>query len=256
MRRKNESSNLIEKEIMKTVLPCLLVLICTTAALPAQAPKTIPRAVKGADSPKPQPPAEEIPAAGVTFSSLDAPDPRQDREAFAPGQLRFDDVDLAPVLDVYQELSHRTIIRASTLPPVKITLRNQTPLTRRETLQALDTVLAQNGITMIPLGTKWMKAVPAAQAATESPPVIELPLDLLPNSSSYMMYVVELKNRKPSEIVPVLQPLQKMPNAILACDREGILILRDYSSNIRQMLLVLERIDVPEKPNRKGNPLL
>ena len=88
-----------------------------------------------------------------------------------------------------------------------------------------------------------VKAVPAAQAASESPPEITLPWRSLPDSGSYMMRRVHLRTRRPSEVVPVLVPLSKTPNSIVPVDSSGELILRDYSSNIRRMLQVLEDLE-------------
>src|SRR5881628_1960475 len=99
-----------------------------------------------------------------TYSSLDAPDPADDKESFPAGTLKFQDADLLEVLRVYQAMSHRTVIRGNCLPGVKVSIQTETALNRRELLQALDTVLSQNGITMIPLGTRFVKAVPSAQA--------------------------------------------------------------------------------------------
>ena len=178
-----------------------------------------------------------------TFSSLDRPDARSHQEVLNKGSLRFEEADMLQVLKVYQELSGRAVVRANPLPAVNISFENETPLNRQEALQALDTVLAANGITMIPLGTKFVKAVPSEKAATEAAPVIDLPPDQLPESSSYMVYVVQLKYRRPSEVAQALQPFARMPNSIVALKDSGHLILRDYSSNIRRMLQILERID-------------
>jgi len=183
-----------------------------------------------------------------TYSSLDRPDPAGDQE-LATGAIMFSEADLSNVLDVYQNLSHRTLIHSTALPAVKISLQNETPLSRHEALQALDSVLVQNGITMIPMGTKFIKAVPSAQAPLEAPPLIDLPASQLPDSSSYMMYIIELKTNRPREVAPALQPFSKMSGAsIMAIDSAGLLIIRDYSSNIRRMLKVLEKIEVPDAP--------
>jgi len=104
---------------------------------------------------------------------------------------------------------------------------------------------------MIPMGTKFIKAVPSQQASTEAPPLIDLPASQLPDSSSYMMYIIELKINLPREVAPALQPFAKMPNSIMAMDSSGLLVLRDYSANIRRMLKVLEKIEVPDVP---GSP--
>ena len=92
-------------------------------------------------------------------------------------------------------------------------------------------------------GDLAVKAVPEARAASESPPEITLPWKSLPDSGSFMMRRVHLKTLRPSEAVPVLAPLARTPNAIMPVDASGELILRDYSSNIRRMLEVLEDLE-------------
>jgi hypothetical protein len=179
----------------------------------------------------------ETPKEPQTFSSLDRPDARADQAVLARGKLQFEEVDGLQVLKVYQELSGRSVVRANPLPAVSISFQNETPLNRREALQVLDT---------IPLGTKLVKAVPSEKVATEAAPVIDMPADQLPESSSYMVYVVQLKNRRPTEVAPALQPFARMPNSVVALKDPGILVLRDYSSNIRRMLQIIERIDQAE----------
>jgi len=107
----------------------------------------------------------------------------------------------------------------------------------------LDTVLAENGIAMVLAGDTAVKAVPVAQAAQESPPEISLPWRSLPDSGSFMMRTVQLKKLRPSEVVPVLMPFCKAPGAVLPIDSRGQLILRDYSSNIRKMLKLVEDLE-------------
>jgi general secretion pathway protein D len=189
--------------------------------------------------------------AAETISSFDPPDPVKDKELLPPAQLNFNDAELIQVLEIYQELSGRSIIRGSGLPPVKISFKNQTALNHREALQALDTVLSQNGIVMIPMGTKYMKVVPTAQAPTEAVPVVELPREQLPESGSYMIYLVELKTLRPTEVAPALAPLCKSPNSVIAMDQSNVLLLRDYSTNIRRMLQVLEALESRESSRKQ-----
>src|SRR5262249_37796619 len=49
---------------------------------------------------------------------------------------------------------------------------------------------------------------------------------------------------KPSELVQVLQPFAKIPNAILPIDSSQILVLRDFTENVKRMLELIERVDV------------
>lgn len=242
---------------MKTTTVLLLPLLLSVlfASFPAQgqdsakpAPTPRPATVPASLSNKP-PGGEE---SSATYTSLDAPTDAQ--SSLPPGMLKFTEADLNQVLDIYQELSNRTIVRPGNLPNAKVTLRSQTRLTRREALQTLDTVLAANGITTIPLGTRHIKAVPMAQASSEAAPVIDLPYDQLPESGTYITYVIKLKNVEPNEAIPILQPFARMSNSILSIPSAGMLILRDYSVNVRQMIQVLNKVEAAQKNAEEPKP--
>jgi general secretion pathway protein D len=161
-----------------------------------------------------------------------------------PGLIKFQDADLLQVLDFYQDLTGRTVIRPASLPAVKISVRTQTPLTRREAVQLLDSILAMNQITMVPQGEKFVKAVTEATAQTQAREFNELPHADLPNSGSIVAQVVQLSNAVPRDVAQALQPFAKLPNSILGIDTAGILILRDYAENVKRMMEVLQKIDV------------
>ena len=179
-----------------------------------------------------------------TYSSLDQ---RGGSEEFPPGAMQFDDAALRQVLEIYQQLSGRSMIQSPELPNVRITFKNQTPLTRIEVLQTLDTILAEHGIAMITQGKKLVKAVPAKQTMAEGVAPADLRPDQLPESSSYVVYIVELKHARPRDVAQALVPFARLPNSVLGIDSAGLLILRDYSANVRRMLEVLARVDRPSK---------
>jgi len=212
---------------MKRSLSSLLLAVLTIVQAWAQAPD------QTTTKPKPT----------ETLSSLDLPDPEKDKEILPSGMMKFAEVELSQVLGIYEELSGRSVIRAASIPPVKITFTNRTPLNRREALQALDTVLAQVGIATIPLGSKYIKVVPAAQAPMEAAPLIDRPRSQLPESGTYLVYIVHLKEGvAPNDLVPILTPFSKLPNSIMTIPDAGIILLRDYSANIRVMLQLLDRL--------------
>jgi len=210
-------------------------------------------------------PKSALRTAGVrTFSSFDAPAPG---EKVLPAQtIKFEQADLAKVLNLYAEISGRSIILAGNLPNnLKVTFSNQTPMTAVEALQALDTVLAAQDIAMVFLGTQYVKAVPANTACMEPAPVMDLRPEQLPDSSSFLIYIVKLKKATASDAAPALQPFAKLPNSIIGIGGSGgrpasgvslqnlpsiiglkdhgVLILRDYSSTVRRMLQVLEKLE-------------
>ena len=203
-------------------------------------------------------------AAARTFSSFDPPAPAEKQ---TPARaIKFEQAELSQVLNMYAEISGRSIIRAANLPDTQITFSNQAPMTAVELLQALDTVLAAQGVTMVFLGTQYVKAVPAREAHLEPGPIIEGDPGQLPESSSFLIYIVKLKNVKASQALPALAAFAKLPSSLISISSAGgnppsskaglpnlpaslpgtkdeLLILRDYSSNVRRMLQVLEKME-------------
>jgi general secretion pathway protein D len=182
-----------------------------------------------------------IPARPATLSSFDV----NAKSQTIPAQMIiFQQADLQQVLDLYRELSGRSLIVSPQVPTqAKITFRNASALSTIEALQALDTVFAEQGVAMVYLGSQYVKAVPAASAPAEPAPVMELPWRQLPQSSSFLTYIVRLKSRRAEEVVSMLQPFARLPNSIIAMRGSDVLVLRDYSANVRRMLEVLEQMD-------------
>lgn len=157
----------------------------------------------------------------------------------------FKDQDLNVFLDqVYGPLVKRTVLRAQGLPQVKISIDTQTALTEEEEVQMWDTVLALNGITMIPQGEKFVTAVPVAQALQEGAKFSDKPADKYSEASQFVTHVVRLKHVAIEEAVPTITPFAKNANGIVALASTKTLVLRDYSINVKRMLEVLAKIDI------------
>lgn len=225
----------------------------TPNTLPPPAPRTAPMVPPGF-------PAFPVPAPlGKTNPIVIAPPvPTPTLPGFPPANavlepekaqdivtIKFQEVPLAEVLDTYAEYLGKTILRAPNLAlTTPITLKVQGEITLKEAIEALDTVLALNGVTMVPMGTKFMKAVPFAQAQQEAAAFSTVTNSAdLPEAARYMTRILQLKHAKPSEIVPAIQGFAKLPNSILPIDTTQILILRDYAENVKRMLEVIEKID-------------
>jgi general secretion pathway protein D len=152
-------------------------------------------------------------------------------------------VDVNQVLDVYAQLVGRTLIRAA-LPAASVILQTQTPLTKSEAIQALQAVLALNNISVVNVGDKFVKVLPSDQANAAGAEFNTGDSSALPNLGTYVTRIVQLKNIKPSEMVPVIQPFARLANSILPIDSNGILVIRDYAENVKRMLQMIEQIDV------------
>ena len=204
--------------------------VAPTPGLPAAPAPTVPPPANAA------PPVAAAPVAAAPLSPLEEPLPQ--------GMIDFRSADLSQVLDIYSMMVNRTILRPATLPAPTITLTTRGQLTMGEGIQAIEAVLGLNGIVMVKAGDKFVKAMPEAQGGGAGGRFDTNNAKDYPEMGQFVTHVVQLKYAKPSELVPVLTPFVKIPSAILAIDNSQILVLRDYTENVKRMMELVEKIDV------------
>jgi general secretion pathway protein D len=160
--------------------------------------------------------------------------------------INFQGTDLNQVLQIYAELVNKTVLRPATLPAPTITLKTQTPLTRREAMEALKAVLWLNGISVQDFEDKFVKVVPAANAGQVGTPFSTNAVERLPAMGQFITHIAHVTYVKPSAFVQVLTPLASpgVANGIVPIDDNGILVLRDSTENVKRMLEMVKTIDV------------
>ncbi|MGZ5565985.1 MAG: secretin N-terminal domain-containing protein, partial [Limisphaerales bacterium] len=154
------------------------------------------------------------------------------------------------ILDEYAELVNRTILRANNgaalvAPGTLITLKTRPghKLTRRESIMALEAVLGMNGVTVVPVGEKFLKVVPDAVAGTVGGAFNTTSASALPEVGRYITQIVQLKYAG-QDIAQALTPFSKSPNSIIFIPSTQTLVLRDYAENVKRMMEIVEKIDV------------
>ncbi len=155
----------------------------------------------------------------------------------------FPGVDVNQVLDIYADLVGRTLIRGP-VPAATITLHTQSPLTKSEAIEALQAVLALNGITFVNIGDKFAKVVTPELAVGAGGTIDTNDAANLPEMGPYVTHIVQLKYVKPSAMAPVIQPFGRLANSVTPIDDNGILVIRDYAENVKRMLEMIDKIDI------------
>ena len=232
--------------VMKNLITIVLALAC---AVHGQAQPANP----------PAPPAPTAPGDATSANPADpaaAPDPvdvaQEDAQIIPMADLQLVNMPLEQFLEIYANYVKRTILRASALPNLNVTLQAQTPLTVEEAVQAMDSVLSLNGYTTIPVGEKFVTFVPSANALQEGAAFSTITKsDELPEANQYITHIKQLKHILPSEAVPMLTPMAKNAAGIVALDVSKTLVLRDNSSNIKRMLELIDRIDIKPEEDYK-----
>lgn len=155
------------------------------------------------------------------------------------------------ILDEYADLVNRTVLRANNgasmvAPGTLITLKTRPghKLTRREAILALETVLGMNGITVVPIGEKFLKVVPDAVAGQQGGAFYSGGASNLPDAGRFITQIIQLKYASAQDVTQALMPFSKTPNSIIVIPSTQTVILRDYAENVKRMMEVLEKIDV------------
>ncbi len=148
-------------------------------------------------------------AQGAAGGAAGAAAPAEE-EMIAPGTIDFEGVDLNEVLMIYAKLVNRTLLRAA-LPQAQIILKTQTPLTKTEAIEALQAVLALNGVSLVNIGDKFVKVLPSTDAGASGGELDHGGSTNLPDLGSYVTRIVQLKYVKPTAMVPLITPFAKLP---------------------------------------------
>jgi len=219
-----------------------------------------PAAATAAPAPRVNPPANvagqtaqqtpgnpgAVPSPLPTTAGVD----QTDRGEFS---LKFYNAPVDQIFEKYSEISGRTVLRPAALPAAAVTIITATPLTRTEAVQALDGALSLNGVTMIPQGEKFVKAVQSAEAAQQGAAITKLKDGQFPDAEQFVTHVVRLKALKAGDVTQLLQQFTKnAAGGVVTIDPNSqILVLRDYASNIRRMLELIDQVDVPVESDYK-----
>ena len=231
-----------------TALPALAAPGAATS--PGSAPRSLPRT----SSQAPPPTATDSRSTSSTTNSdgtiaitpVNPDGTSSPEDIISEGTINIQKMDLDQFLNVYATLANRTILRPSALAAQQITIVTKGTLTRREALQAFDTVLGLNGVTMIDVGEKFVKAVAQTGAGMEGQPFSKTAMADIPEFGQFTSHIVQLKHVKPSEMIPVIQPLSKtQASGLVAIDSSNILLIRDYAENVKRMLELVKQVDIP-----------
>jgi general secretion pathway protein D len=172
------------------------------------------------------------------------------------GRLDFPNTPLQAVLDKYVQLNNRTLIVAPDVNLQKpIMLRCPTELTRGEALQALDSVLALHGISVLPLGEKFLKVVSITAAKQEGLQIGITEREKFPASDTIVAQVVKLRCVEVVEAHNAIQPLLHGGyGQLVDLPQSSSLLIIDTANNINQMLELLKHVDQSNELRMERKP--
>jgi general secretion pathway protein D len=219
----------------------------TVSNSPAQEITEIPPPQTAGRSPVPQSPQTQTnspSAVNAPTPTPAVPPPTPVRAAEPPEaetiDFQFQGAPVSAILEWYARLTGKSIIAAPTLSGV-INFRSQSKLTKSDALQALDSVLAINGIAAIPLGEKFLKVVQIATAKQEGLPVgkVTAAADTLGTQ------IIPLKYADAVEVIAVLQPYLHPYGQLVPLQKSNSILISETAANLKQMMEIVAYIDQP-----------
>ncbi len=203
---------------------------------------------------RPSGPAQVVaPAPGIT-SILGAAgsnpnmhefDAGMEYQALPPGAritFNLQDADLPDLIRAIGNITGRRFILPGKVRSIKTTIYSPTKVTPSEAYQAFLSVLAVNGMTVVPSG-RYLKVEETAGAATAVLPTYGSGQDS-PGDDRFITRIVRLRSIAADDASTVLGHFKSRDGDITPYAATNTLIITDLASNIRRMLQILGEVDV------------
>jgi len=168
-------------------------------------------------------------------------------------RVKLRDQDTNLILDMIQAITGRYILRPQNLPQVKINFDSMNVLTKRETLLALESLLAMNGIGITKIDSQFFKAVPATGMNAHVPIWLDGPAAALPPSQRVYTKLFYLNYAPALEVREQVNPFAT-PNvsSLIVFEKANSLMITDSLLNIQRVEKIIESIDRPITKNELG----
>ena len=197
------------------------------------------RAAAAAEKAAPEAPAEVSADLGASPDSSS-----EDGDmGFTP---KFQDAPIDQILDEYSKLTGRTMIKAPGVNATFTFKAKVAKLTRSEMIQAMDSLLSMNNLALVPLGSRFYRVVPIANATTEGLAIQkEVPEGGHPESDALVSQLIALKYLELEDAVNMVQAMLHGYGKVQRFDRINSLLVTETSANLRRIDEILAMVDQP-----------
>ena len=164
-------------------------------------------------------------------------------------KLKFDNAPAELFLQIYSQVTHRTLLTSPDVPKVTMSLRStdEENWSDAEYLQAIEQQLQLNGIGLIPVGERFVLVVPFKSIGQQG---IETFLDIPkggrhPEQGQIVRQILTPKNISAEEAQKVIESFKRPDGQIQYLERTNSLLVTDTQENVNRMIEILEFVDKP-----------
>jgi general secretion pathway protein D len=165
--------------------------------------------------------------------------------------LNLKDADISALISTVSEVTGKNFIVDPRVKG-KVTVISSRPMSQSEVYQVFLSVLDVHGFSAVPSGS-IIKVIPDANSKQLAVPVVD---DDRPGTGDEVVTrVIELRNISAAQLVPILRPLVPQQGHMAAYVPSNIMIISDRASNIKRIVNIIDRIDIPSNDEIEVVPL-
>ena len=160
------------------------------------------------------------------------------------GMLELVDMSAPQVLTLLEKMTDKIILRHQGLNPTKITFDSRGPLTKREAVLALESLLTLNGVMLTDMGGRFMKAVPATNVNQHVPQLIAgSTLEMAASQQIYAkLFKFDYLNAQ-TGAAPLVNSLISATSSVIAFPKSNALLVTDALINLQRIETVVNEAD-------------
>lgn len=165
------------------------------------------------------------------------------------GPFYFVDESPLQILQALEILQKKTILIAQGIPNIKINFVSKRKMTREDAISALTALLSLNGVAILPLDEKFMRAVPVIGVNRQAPQFIYGEIDKLPPSQTFYTRLFELEYMEAQFFLSKIRSSLSMEgvSVIEYFQRSNAVLITDTLVNLQKADKILKELDKPAK---------
>lgn len=161
----------------------------------------------------------------------------------------FEKASLLTVVKWIAKQTCQNFILSSRVRSGQMHIISRTKVSLRAAYRAFFTALQANGFTAFKRGTFW-KIINARTSRQNPIRTIINRKNALPYRDEMVTYMHKLKHLSATQVVGTIRYLSSSSGGIIPYQPSSVLIITDYSTNIRRILKVLKALDIPQAETR------
>ena len=188
-----------------------------------------------------------VAAAFATVAALEIPASAQDTGPVSPGTTSYQNAPVNTILDLYEQLTGKHLVRDANLTGVNPISLNISGLSKADTIKMIEQFLLLNGVAFIPVDDQTLKVITVGtnkQARSEGVQIYTSAADL-PKSEQIVTYYMPLNYINPTEAAGIFSqvaPPHQYGNYTPAPTAQAVIITENVSV-VRQLIALKEKID-------------